>query len=66
MTPLRHKRPDGGSRLCWGDERVDQEVAHYVARVRAERAAHEQPDDAAADAFRLDPPDVVPAVTVAA
>ncbi|MEV4389244.1 glycerol-3-phosphate dehydrogenase C-terminal domain-containing protein, partial [Micromonospora sp. NPDC049580] len=51
--------------LGWDDERVDREVAHYVARVRAERAAHEQPDDAAADAFRLDAPDVVPAVAVA-
>ncbi|MFG3555664.1 FAD-dependent oxidoreductase [Micromonospora sp. NPDC047557] len=52
--------------LGWDDERIDREVAHYVARVRAERAAHEQPDDAAADAFRLDAPDVVPAATVAA
>ncbi|MFF0658995.1 FAD-dependent oxidoreductase [Micromonospora tulbaghiae] len=52
--------------LGWGDERIDREVAHYVARVRAERAAHDQPDDAAADAFRLDAPDVVPAAIVAA
>ncbi|WP_346535406.1 glycerol-3-phosphate dehydrogenase/oxidase [Micromonospora sp. DPT] len=52
--------------LGWDDERVDREVAHYVARVRAERAAHEQPDDAGADAVRLGTPDVVPAAAMAA
>jgi glycerol-3-phosphate dehydrogenase len=39
--------------LGWSPERVDQEVEHYHARVRAERASQEQEDDAAADAVRL-------------
>ncbi|GAA4692190.1 glycerol-3-phosphate dehydrogenase/oxidase [Phytohabitans rumicis] len=39
--------------LGWSPERVDKEVAHYLARVRAERASQEQPDDASADAERL-------------
>ncbi|MEV1145262.1 glycerol-3-phosphate dehydrogenase/oxidase [Micromonospora sp. NPDC049799] len=52
--------------LGWDDERIEREVAHYVARVEAERAANEQPDDATADAVRLGAPEVVPAVAVAA
>jgi glycerol-3-phosphate dehydrogenase len=39
--------------LGWSPERVDQEVEHYQARVRAELASQEQPDDAAAEAERL-------------
>jgi glycerol-3-phosphate dehydrogenase len=39
--------------LGWSVERVESEVAHYLARVRAERASQEQPDDAAADAERI-------------
>ncbi|GFJ79348.1 hypothetical protein Phou_035280 [Phytohabitans houttuyneae] len=39
--------------LGWSPERVDREVEHYHARVRAERASQEQPDDASADAERL-------------
>jgi glycerol-3-phosphate dehydrogenase len=39
--------------LGWPAERVDREVAHYLARVRAERASQEQPDDVAAEAERL-------------
>jgi glycerol-3-phosphate dehydrogenase len=39
--------------LGWSPERVEQEVEHYHARVRAERASQEQHDDEAADAERL-------------
>jgi len=39
--------------LGWSPERVDQEVEHYHARVRAERASQEQQDDESADAERL-------------
>lgn len=39
--------------LGWSPERVDREVEHYHARVRAERESQEQEDDAAADAVRL-------------
>jgi glycerol-3-phosphate dehydrogenase len=52
--------------LGWDDERTDREVTDYVAWIRAERAAHEQPDDAAADAVRSSPPDVAAATAVAA
>jgi len=52
--------------LGWDAERVDREVAHYVAQVDAERMAHDQIDDQAADAARLVAPDVVPQVALAA
>ncbi|MEU5526218.1 glycerol-3-phosphate dehydrogenase/oxidase [Micromonospora chersina] len=52
--------------LGWDDQRVDREVAHYLARVRAERAAHEQPDDTAADAARSGAPEVVREAALAA
>ncbi|KAB1916092.1 glycerol-3-phosphate dehydrogenase/oxidase [Micromonospora sp. AMSO31t] len=51
--------------LGWDEQRVDREVAHYRDRVRAERAAHEQPDDTAADAARLGAPEVVQQAAVA-
>ncbi|MET7967637.1 glycerol-3-phosphate dehydrogenase/oxidase [Micromonospora sp. NPDC005305] len=51
--------------LGWDEQRVDREVAHYLDRVRAERAAHEQPDDTAADAARLGAPEVVQQAAVA-
>jgi len=48
--------------LGWSPEQVDREVEHYTARVRAERASQEQPDDETADAARLGAPEVVPLV----
>jgi len=46
--------------LGWTGEQTDREVKHYRARVEAERASQEQPDDETADATRLGAPDVVP------
>jgi glycerol-3-phosphate dehydrogenase len=46
--------------LGWDAEQVDREVDHYLKRVEAERAAQKQPDDRAAEAVRLDAPDIVP------
>ncbi|WP_380167227.1 glycerol-3-phosphate dehydrogenase/oxidase [Jannaschia sp. R86511] len=46
--------------LGWGQEQVDREVEHYLARVAAERESQEQPDDETADAVRLGAPEVVP------
>jgi glycerol-3-phosphate dehydrogenase len=46
--------------LGWGPEQVEREVAHYLARVEAERESQEQPDDETADAVRLGAPEVVP------
>lgn len=44
--------------LGWGQERVEREVHHYRARVRAELDSQEQPDDRTADAARMGAPDV--------
>ncbi len=43
--------------LGWDQERVDNEVAAYGARVEAERRSQEQDDDLAADAARIAAPD---------
>jgi glycerol-3-phosphate dehydrogenase len=43
--------------LGWSDERVAAEVDVYRARVAAERASQEEPDDQAADAARMVAPD---------
>ncbi len=48
--------------LGWDSRQRDREVEHYLARVHAERLSQDQPDDAAADAARLDAPDIVPVV----
>ena len=48
--------------LGWDDERIAREVAHYEARVAAERASQRQVDDLSADAARLGAPDVRAAV----
>ena len=45
--------------LDWDEARVQEEVAHYLQRVAAERASQEQPDDASADRVRLSAPDIV-------
>jgi glycerol-3-phosphate dehydrogenase len=49
-----------GGVLGWSEEQVRREVAHYLARVEAERASQVQPDDETADAARLGAPDIVP------
>jgi len=46
--------------LGWSDEQVEREVAHYLARVEAERASQEQSDDETADAVRVGAPEIVP------
>ncbi|MGY1740765.1 MULTISPECIES: glycerol-3-phosphate dehydrogenase/oxidase [unclassified Blastococcus] len=44
--------------LGWDAERTGREVAHYEARVAAERESQRMPDDRTADAARLGAPDV--------
>jgi len=47
-----------GSVFGWSSSTVDREVAHYLARVEAERESQRMPDDRTADAARLGVPDV--------
>jgi glycerol-3-phosphate dehydrogenase len=47
-----------GEVLGWSELDRQREVAHYEARVRAERESQEQRDDQTADAARLGAPDV--------
>jgi glycerol-3-phosphate dehydrogenase len=49
-----------GDVLGWSQTQVDNEVAHYLARVEAERLSQQQPDDVTADAARLGAPGIVP------
>ncbi len=49
-----------GGALGWDAERRATEVKTYLERVAAERASQEQPDDASADAVRLQAPEIVP------
>ncbi|HEX8972273.1 glycerol-3-phosphate dehydrogenase/oxidase [Oryzihumus sp.] len=46
--------------LGWSAEQQRKEVEHYLARVEAERASQEQPDDETADSARLGAPEIVP------
>ncbi|SDE25782.1 glycerol-3-phosphate dehydrogenase [Blastococcus fimeti] len=55
-----------GRELGWDEERTDREVAHYTARVDAERESQRMPDDRTADAARLGAPDVRAGVAHAA
>ncbi|MGZ4656205.1 MAG: glycerol-3-phosphate dehydrogenase/oxidase [Blastococcus sp.] len=48
--------------LGWDEERTAREVAHYIARVDAERESQRMPDDHTADAARLGAADVRAAV----
>jgi len=48
--------------LGWDEERSTREVAHYTARVAAERESQRMPDDHTADAARLGAADVRAAV----
>ena len=45
--------------LGWSSEKTQYEIDRYLARVAAERASQEQPDDASADRVRLEAPDVI-------
>ncbi len=47
-----------GGVLGWSDQAREDEVAHYLARVEAERDSQEQEDDRTADAARMGAPDV--------
>jgi glycerol-3-phosphate dehydrogenase len=47
-----------GEALGWDEDRIRAETDNYIARVAAERASQEQPDDASADRVRLQVPDV--------
>ncbi|MGH3737757.1 MAG: glycerol-3-phosphate dehydrogenase/oxidase [Micromonosporaceae bacterium] len=47
-----------GAALAWDQATRDREVAHYLARVAAERESQRMPDDHTADAARLGAPDV--------
>jgi glycerol-3-phosphate dehydrogenase len=46
--------------LGWSDEQRRKEIAHYLARVQAERASQQQPDDETADSARMGAPEIVP------
>jgi glycerol-3-phosphate dehydrogenase len=46
--------------LGWDEAQIQREVDYYGRRVAAERKSQEQPDDAFADAARLEAGDVVP------
>ncbi|MBI4941259.1 MAG: glycerol-3-phosphate dehydrogenase/oxidase [Actinobacteria bacterium] len=46
--------------LGWSPAQQEKEVAHYEARVAAERASQTQTDDETADAVRLGAPEIVP------
>ncbi|MST33586.1 FAD-dependent oxidoreductase, partial [Acidimicrobiaceae bacterium USS-CC1] len=52
--------------LGWDAEREAGEVAHYRARVAAERRSQQAADDRTADATRLGAPDVIPTVPLGA
>lgn len=43
--------------LGWDAQRIELEVQTYLARVAAERASQQQPDDASAERVRLEAPD---------
>jgi glycerol-3-phosphate dehydrogenase len=49
-----------GGVLGWSPDQVEREVAHYQARVAAERESQRMPDDETADAARLGAPEIVP------
>jgi glycerol-3-phosphate dehydrogenase len=44
--------------LGWDDDTIEREVAHYRARVAAERESQRMPDDRTADSARMGAPDV--------
>lgn len=46
--------------LGWSQEHTEREIAHYLARVAAERESQSMPDDETADGARLGAADIVP------
>jgi glycerol-3-phosphate dehydrogenase len=46
--------------LGWSDDQQTKEIEHYLARVEAERASQQQPDDETADSARMGAPEIVP------
>jgi glycerol-3-phosphate dehydrogenase len=46
--------------LGWSDEQRTREIEHYLARVEAERASQQQPDDESADSARMRASEIVP------
>jgi glycerol-3-phosphate dehydrogenase len=46
--------------LGWSEEQQGKEIEHYLARVEAERASQQQPDDETADSARMGAPEIVP------
>ncbi|KGI66288.1 glycerol-3-phosphate dehydrogenase/oxidase [Mycolicibacterium rufum] len=46
--------------LGWSAEQKEREIAHYLARVAAERESQAMPDDETADGARLGAADIVP------
>ena len=46
--------------LGWSEEQQRKEIEHYLARVEAERASQQQPDDETADSARMGAPEIVP------
>ncbi len=46
--------------LGWDDAQVEREIATYLARVEAERAAEAMPDDTSAERARLQAPEIRP------
>jgi glycerol-3-phosphate dehydrogenase len=51
--------------LGWDETKRSEEVAAYTARAEAEAAAELEPDDAAAEAVRLQTPDLAPMASLA-
>jgi glycerol-3-phosphate dehydrogenase len=54
----RHAAEVMGQALGWDAAVREREVAHYLARVQAERESQKLSDDQAADAARVGGPDV--------
>ena len=50
--------------LSWDDERTEREKENYRARIAAELAAEEAPDDASASEIRAQAPEIVAGATL--
>jgi len=46
--------------LGWSEQQQTKEIEHYLARVEAERASQQQPDDESADSARMRASEIVP------
>jgi glycerol-3-phosphate dehydrogenase len=58
LEAARAVAPIMQTELGWDDATLQRELAHYDARVAAERESQQMPDDHTADAARLGAPDV--------